>query len=106
MISLVNGYICKSWQDVTEALQGKKPPAKAGELPYSSGSDGKISAFPDRPAAHTDGFKELTSAQSGAPVSSSYAASPGDGQTPDQTSAVLQVPDSSQTSAAGVNLLV
>jgi hypothetical protein len=42
MISLVNGYICRSSTEVAQALQGKKPPAKAGELSYSSGSEGKI----------------------------------------------------------------
>ena len=36
MISLVNGFICHDYREVTDALQGKKPPAKPGELPYSS----------------------------------------------------------------------
>jgi hypothetical protein len=42
MISLVNGFICHNYHEVTDALQGKKPPAKPGQLPYSSHSDGSI----------------------------------------------------------------
>ena len=63
MISLVNGYICKSCTNVAEALQRKKPPAKAGELPYSSGSEGKISAFAERQVARTNGASDPASAQ-------------------------------------------
>jgi hypothetical protein len=106
MISLVNGYICKSWQDVTEALQGKRPPAKAGELPYSSGSDGKVSAFLDRPVAHIDAAIALANAPSDAPVSSSYDAPQSDGHTLDQTSAMLPLSGLGHASAGGVNRLV
>jgi hypothetical protein len=55
MISLVNGYVCKSHSDVADAMQGKEPPSKAGQLPYSSGNAGKIFEFIARPAAKLDG---------------------------------------------------
>ena len=48
MISLVNGYICRSFRDVTDAIQGKEPPAKPGELPYSSSNYRKISVFKEQ----------------------------------------------------------
>ena len=101
MISLVNGYICKSCTDVAEALQGKKPPAIAGELPYSSGSEGKISAFSEQQVARPDGADQLASAQSSA-ATSSYVGPQSDGQ----TSGASLASSSVQTSAGGINLLV
>ena len=117
MISLVNGYICKSFTDVAQALQGKKPPAKAGELPYSSGSEGKISAFSERQVTTADGVKESAGAQtspqagaqsntiSGAASVSSNAGPPSDGLAALQMSETSQA-GSSQTSVGGINLLV
>jgi hypothetical protein len=52
MISLVNGFICHDYREVSDALQGKKPPAKPGELPYSSDNDSTIWNT-DRPARQT-----------------------------------------------------
>ncbi|MBI1204834.1 MAG: hypothetical protein GC182_20215 [Rhodopseudomonas sp.] len=42
MISLVNGYICHNYREVMQAMQGLKPPAKPGELPYSSQNDSPL----------------------------------------------------------------
>lgn len=75
MISLVNGYVCKSHSDVADAMQGKEPPSKAGQLPYSSGNDGKIFEFIARPVAKLDGAaSELAMGNAGAPVTDSNAA--------------------------------
>ena len=110
MISLVNGYICKSCTDVAEALQGKKPPAKAGELPYSSGSEGKISAFAERQVTRADSANDPANAQSnaqaGASTSFSYGALQSDAQGTIQAAGGLQASGASSISASGINLLV
>lgn len=118
MISLVNGYICRCSTDVAEALQGKKPPAKAGELPYSSGSEGKISAFAERPVTRADGSNEVGGAQlsthangtgyglAGAGTSSFYAELQSEGHATAQTSGGSHASGTGQTSASGINLLV
>jgi hypothetical protein len=89
---------------------GKKPPAKAGELPYSSGSEGKLSAFAERAVTLIGGSSELAAAQSSgltsASTTSSSAGPQSDSQTASQPAAGAQAPVASQASVSGINLLV
>jgi hypothetical protein len=62
MILLVNGFICTNSTEVFEALLGEQPPAKPGELPYSSRKDDKISAYAGQPATVLSGaLKDVVS---------------------------------------------
>lgn len=61
MISLVNGYICHNYREVMQAMQGLKPPAKPGELPYSSQNDSPIGQSAINKTHATDSVTGATS---------------------------------------------
>ena len=100
MISLVNGFICHDYREVSDALQGKKPPAKPGELPYSSDNTSAI--------WNTDQSARLTSNLAGEAVTNLT----GDNTSPTSgnvatAGAVETAPQaSSETAGLAVDLLV
>lgn len=71
MISVVNGYVCRSSCDVEAAKQGKDPSAPPGSPPGISSKVDKTSGFDQQPVTVLDGaLKQLSAASppSGAAV--------------------------------------